>query len=98
MDNPCGFSRDSFLAILDRCGPALTAREIAAIGHVSIKQVLCAANHDWWTILPVAWDGPSWKYTRRPVISKTARMPKEVGVYNDQGCTKSGPRGHIVTG
>lgn len=92
-----GFTADQLLATIDKYGP-ITAYEIAHLAKVSLRQALCAIHEAWWLVLPKEWDGPSWKYTRRPVISKTARMPKEIGEYSSIGSTPSGPRGYIVTG
>lgn len=96
MDNPCGFSRDQFLAILHEYGPVLSAHEVAALGKVSVKQVLCAHHYADWEIQQVAGDWPSWKYQKRHTMAKSVRMsdwaPKQ---YNDGGITKRSPK--VVT-
>jgi hypothetical protein len=95
-DNNCGFTKDQFLAVLHRFGPELSAHEIAHLGKVSLRQVLCAFHHADWDIQAVAGE-KGWLYRKRPVTSAAVRMPKERGIYNDQGITpgSGSPKGYI---
>lgn len=95
MDNPCGFSKDQFLAILKQYGPELSAHEIAALGKVSIRQVHCVVHNcdgAWWAIEQFAGE-QGWRYRPRITMSKTVKIadpsPKQ---YNDQGIVKRSPR------
>lgn len=94
-DSPCGFSKDQFLAILHEYGPVLSAHEVAALGKVSVKQVLCAHHHADWDIQQVAGEN-GWLYQKRQTVAKSVRAadwsPK---VYNDAGLTKRSPK--VVT-
>lgn len=66
-DSPCGFTLDQFLAILKRCGPELSAHEVAALGSVSIRQVLCCYHHHCWEIQAIAGES-GWLYRQRQVL------------------------------
>lgn len=92
MDNPCGFSKDKFLAVLKQYGPDLSAHEVASLAKVSVRQVLCAHHHNEWEIEAFAGDFPSWKYRKRHVLDAKGRAIKEVGQYNDAGLSHSGKR------
>ena len=73
-DSPCGLSSDLLIATLTKYGD-LTAYELAHLLRVSLKQVLCVTSHEWWTVQPVTWDGPGWKYRLRTTISKHLAKP-----------------------
>lgn len=90
-DSPCGFTKDQFLSILKTYGPSLSAHEVAALGSVSLRQVLCAAHHDPWDIEQFAGER-GWLYHKRPVLSAKAVRLKEVGIYDDSGIVKRSPK------
>ncbi len=54
--------------LLER-GPLL-AHEISALLRCSLKQTMAAIHMCWWSIVPVAWDGPGFKYAMRDVLNK----------------------------
>ncbi len=75
-DSPCGLSADLLYATLKKYGD-LTARELAHLLHVSIKQVLCAVHHEGYEVEAIAWDGPSWRYRARQTLSKRPDKPAD---------------------
>jgi hypothetical protein len=78
---------------LTATGPA-SAHDIARDTNRPLGAVLVDLQSLWWEVLQLA--GPAgWLYTIRPVVNARKRLPKEVGHYHDDGCTKNGPRGFI---
>jgi hypothetical protein len=88
-DSTCGFSFEQFCSVLTQYGPELSAHEVAHLGKVSIRQVLCCHHHHDWAIQAVCGDWKGWKYRMRPLIGVRQRLPKEVAVFDDSGINKN---------
>lgn len=95
-DSPCGFTKDQFLSILKTYGPSLSAHEVAALGSVSLRQVLCAAHHDPWDIEQFAGES-GWLYRKRPTVCKNVRFTEPRPIpYDDSGISHTGKRAVMV--
>jgi hypothetical protein len=72
-----------------------SAYDLAKLSGQPLGTVVATLRDDlWWEAQQIA--GPKgWLYRVRSHVSVNARMPKEVGIYNDGGISPSGPRGFI---
>lgn len=53
-------------------GP-LSAEDLSRRLGLSVAETLERLHNGWWQVVPVAWDGPGWRYQARTVLAKTVK-------------------------